>query len=42
MTGKLQPEFFPRIFGPAQSEPLDAAAVRKAFKSLAKKLGDGR
>jgi 5-oxoprolinase (ATP-hydrolysing) len=42
MTGKLQPEFFPRIFGPEQSELLDDAAVRKAFKSLAKKLGDGR
>ncbi len=42
MTGKLQPEFFPRIFGPEQSESLDDAAVRKAFKSLAKKLGDGR
>ncbi len=42
MTGKLQPEFFPHIFGPEQSESLDEAAVRKAFKSLAKKLGDGR
>jgi 5-oxoprolinase (ATP-hydrolysing) len=42
MTGKLQPGFFPRIFGSAQSEPLDDAAVRKAFKSLAKKLSDGR
>jgi 5-oxoprolinase (ATP-hydrolysing) len=42
MTGKLQPEFFPRIFGPQQNEPLDDASVRKAFKTLAKKLGDGR
>ncbi len=42
MTGKLQPEFFPRIFGPKQDQPLDAGAVRKAFKSLARKLGDGR
>ncbi len=42
MTGKLQPEFFPRIFGPEQNEPLDEGAVRKAFKSLAQKLGDGR
>ena len=24
MTGKLQPEFFPRIFGPGQDQPLDA------------------
>ncbi len=42
MTGKLQPAFFPRIFGPEQNETLDDDAVRKAFKSLAKKLGDGR
>ncbi len=41
MTGKLQPDFFPRIFGPEQDQPLDADAVRKAFKSLARKLGDG-
>ena len=42
MTGKLQPDFFPRIFGPQQNEKLDDGAVRKAFKSLARKLGDGR
>jgi 5-oxoprolinase (ATP-hydrolysing) len=42
MTGKLQPVFFPHIFGRAQDQPLDADAVRKAFKSLARKLGDGR
>ncbi len=42
MTGKLQPDFFPHIFGPKQDQPLDADAVRKAFKSLARKLGDGR
>ena len=42
MTGKLQPDFFPHIFGPTQDQPLDAEAVRKEFKSLARKLGDGR
>ncbi|HET7211170.1 MAG TPA: hydantoinase B/oxoprolinase family protein [Methyloceanibacter sp.] len=42
MTGKLAPDFFPRIFGPNQDRPLDAESVRKAFKSLARKLGDGR
>jgi len=42
MTGKLQPEFFPRIFGPEQDETLDDGAVRNAFKALARKLGDGR
>ncbi len=42
MTGKLQPDFFPHIFGPGQDQPLDRAAVAKAFKALARKLGDGR
>jgi 5-oxoprolinase (ATP-hydrolysing) len=35
MVGKLMPEFFPRIFGPAQDQALDAAAVRAAFVDLA-------
>ncbi len=39
MAGKLMPDFFPRIFGPAQSEPLDAGAVRHAFNNLAQKIG---
>ncbi len=42
MTGKLQPDFFPHIFGPGQDQPLDRAAVAKAFKALARKVGDGR
>ncbi len=42
MTGKLRPEFFPHIFGPGQDQELDAGAVRKTFKALARKLGDGR
>jgi len=42
MTGKLIPEFFPRIFGPAQDQPLDADAVRLAFTQLANRIGDGR
>ena len=39
MTGKLVPEFFPRIFGPDQDQPLDADAVRKAFEGCPK-LGE--
>jgi len=35
MVGKLMPDFFPHIFGPAQDQPLDAAAVRTAFAELA-------
>jgi 5-oxoprolinase (ATP-hydrolysing) len=42
MTGKLKPEFFPHIFGSGQDQPLDAGAVRRAFKALARKLGDER
>ena len=42
MVGKLAPDFFPRIFGPAQDQPLDLAAVSAAFAGLAAKVGDGR
>ena len=42
MVGKLIPDFFPRIFGPAQNLPLDADAVRAAFATMAKEIGDGR
>jgi 5-oxoprolinase (ATP-hydrolysing) len=42
MVGKLLPDFFPRIFGPLQNEPLDAAAVRDAFAALARDIGDKR
>ncbi|HEY1473262.1 MAG TPA: hydantoinase B/oxoprolinase family protein [Pseudolabrys sp.] len=38
MVGKLIPEFFPRIFGPHQNEPLDAKAVRHDFNNLAQKV----
>jgi 5-oxoprolinase (ATP-hydrolysing) len=42
MVGKLIPDFFPKIFGPAQNQPLDADAVRSAFAAMAKEIGDGR
>jgi 5-oxoprolinase (ATP-hydrolysing) len=38
MAGKLMPDFFPHIFGPDQDQPLDAAAVRAAFKDLASEV----
>ena len=38
MVGKLIPDFFPKIFGSHQNEPLDAAAVRHAFNNLAQKV----
>ena len=42
MVGKLIPDFFPKIFGRRQDEPLDAPAVGKAFTALANEIGDGR
>ena len=42
MLGKINPEYFPRIFGRSGSEPLDADGVRVTFEALAKKIGDGR
>ena len=39
MVGKLIPDFFPKIFGPEQNQPLDAEAVRAAFADLAKEVG---
>ncbi|MCV3209085.1 hydantoinase B/oxoprolinase family protein [Mesorhizobium sp. YC-39] len=42
MLGKLQPDFFPAIFGPGQDEPLDVGVVRSKFAALAAEIGDGR
>jgi 5-oxoprolinase (ATP-hydrolysing) len=42
MVGKLIPQFFPKIFGPAQDEPLDAEIVSRRFVALADEIGDGR
>ena len=39
MVGKLLPDYFPKIFGPDQNQPLDADAVRDAFSALAKEVG---
>ncbi len=35
VTGKLQADLFPAVFGPAADESLDAAAARGAFEALA-------
>ncbi|BAV46225.1 5-oxoprolinase [Mesorhizobium loti] len=42
MLGKLQPDFFPAIFGPGQDQPLDVETVRTKFAALAAEIGDGR
>jgi 5-oxoprolinase (ATP-hydrolysing) len=46
MVGKLQPDFFPTVFGPEGNLPLDADIVRQKFAELAaeicQKAGDRR
>ncbi len=42
MLGKLQPQFFPAIFGSGQNQPLDTDIVREKFAALATEAGDGR
>src|SRR3954454_22681045 len=39
MAGKLIPDFFPKIFGPEQNQPLDADSVKNAFADLANDVG---
>jgi 5-oxoprolinase (ATP-hydrolysing) len=38
MLGKLQPDFFPPVFGPNQDQPLDGDAVRTKFTALAARV----
>jgi 5-oxoprolinase (ATP-hydrolysing) len=42
MLGKLQPAFFPQIFGPRGDQTLDGAIVAERFAALAETIGDGR
>lgn len=42
MVGKLQPEFFPKVFGPNGDLPLNAEVVRQKFNQLAAEIGDHR
>ena len=39
MLGKLQPDLFPAIFGPAQDQPLDRDAVAAKFAEIARREG---
>ena len=38
MLGKIQPDFFPAVFGPRADQPLDADAVRGRFSALAAEI----
>ena len=42
MLGKLQPKYFPAIFGPGQNERLDREVVVQKFTALAAKIGEGK
>jgi 5-oxoprolinase (ATP-hydrolysing) len=42
MLGRIQPGYFPHVFGPGGDEALDAGVVRKRFAALAAEIGDGR
>ncbi|MFC6668894.1 hydantoinase/oxoprolinase family protein [Marinobacterium aestuariivivens] len=38
MLGRLQPAFFPKVFGPNADQPLDADVVREKFSELARRI----
>ena len=40
MLGKLQPEFFPNLFGPDGDQPLDSELVRRKFAEIAKEVSE--
>ncbi|XP_034950692.1 5-oxoprolinase [Chelonus insularis] len=40
VLGRLLPEYFPKIFGPNENEPLDKSVTLKAFKELTKQVND--
>lgn len=42
MLGKINPKYFPTIFGKNQDQSLDAEIVKKKFDELAVHIGDGR
>ncbi len=39
MLGRIQPRFFPAVFGPRGDRPLDVAAVERKFADLAGEIG---
>ena len=38
MLGKLNPDYFPKVFGPNADQPLDAEIVKHKFNALAKNI----
>ncbi|HEX7220979.1 MAG TPA: hydantoinase/oxoprolinase family protein, partial [Burkholderiales bacterium] len=42
MLGKIQPRYFPHVFGPNGDQALDAQVVKEKFEELKKRIDDGR
>ena len=42
ILGRLVPEFFPKIFGPREDEPLDIEASKRAFASVIRQVNESR
>ncbi len=42
MLGKIQPRYFPHVFGSEGNEPIDARVVNEKFIQMARTIGDGR
>ncbi|KAG1748081.1 Hydantoinase/oxoprolinase-domain-containing protein [Suillus lakei] len=40
LLGRLIPDYFPKIFGKSEKEPLDSAASRVAFEKVAKEINE--
>ena len=40
MLGRIQPGYFPRVFGPGGDEPLDAGLVAGRFDTLARRIAE--
>ncbi len=42
MLGKIQPQYFPKVFGVNGDEPLDGSAVSQKFDQLKERINDNR
>jgi 5-oxoprolinase (ATP-hydrolysing) len=40
MLGKIQPKFFPKVFGPHGDQPLDVAATHARFEELTRRINE--
>lgn len=38
MLGRIMPQYFPKIFGPKENEPLDKESTQQAFGKLANEV----